>query len=59
LKFFSRLAGNSKPLPKLIAGALLRRAQNRHERQQCASRKALTRQDRRLRRILAFAGRFE
>ena len=59
LKLFGRLAANGKPLPKFIAGALLRRAQNRHERQQCAMRKALTRQDRRLRRILAFAGRFE
>jgi len=59
LNLCRRLAADGKPLPGLVAGALLRRAQRRHEKQQCAIRKALTRQDRRLRRILAFAGRFE
>jgi len=59
LKFFGKLAADGKPLPGFFAGVLLRRAQHRHEKQQCAIRKALTRQDRRLRRILAFAGRFE
>ena len=59
LKLFGRFAADGKPLHGFIAGALLRRAQRRHEKQQRAMRKALTRQDRRLRRILAFAGRFE
>ncbi len=59
LKLCRRFAADGKPLPKFFAGALLRRAQRRHEKQQRAIRKALTRQDRRLRRTLAFSGRFE
>ncbi len=59
LKVCAWLAGDGKPLPRLIAATLLRLAQRRYEKRQCAVRRALTRQDRRLRRILAFAGRFE
>jgi preprotein translocase subunit SecA len=52
-------AGNRNAVPALIARPLLRLAQRRHETRQRRIRKALIRQDRRLRRTLAFSGRFE
>ena len=51
--------GAARPMPRVLARALVDSAQNRHERRARRVRKALMKQDRRMRRTLAFAGRFE
>jgi len=56
LKLF---AGKRDAVSALVAKPLLRLAQRRYEIRQRRIRKALIRQDRRLRRTLAFSGRFE
>jgi len=59
INFLVRLTGDGKPVPGFISRLLLRFPQRKHEKQQCRVRKALTKQDQRLRRTLAFSGRFE
>jgi len=53
------LISEGKPLAKFLSGPLLRLPQQRHEKRQSRIRKQLMKQDRRLRRTLAFAGRFD
>jgi preprotein translocase subunit SecA len=59
LRFIARLAGDGKPVPRLVSRLIVRLPQRSHERKQCRTRKALMKQDQRLRRTLAFSGRFE
>jgi preprotein translocase subunit SecA len=59
INFLDRLTGDGKPVPGFISRLCLRFPQRKHEKQQCRVRKALTKQDQRLRRTLAFSGRFE
>ncbi len=58
-RLLAGLAHRGKPLPRLLGRALLRFAQRRFEARQARIRKALMKQDQRLRRTLAFSGRFE
>ena len=59
LKLIIRLCGQGNPLGGWLCLPFLRRAQRRHESQQAKIRKALMKQDKHLRRVLAFSGRFE
>ena len=59
LKLLRGMTAAGKPLPASISHRILRLPQKRHEVKQCRIRKALMKQDRRLRRTLAFSGRFE
>jgi preprotein translocase subunit SecA len=59
LKFMANLASTGKPVPGFVSRLILRLPQRSHEKKQCRMRKALMKQDKRLRRTLAFAGRFE
>ena len=59
LNFLSGLAGTGKPAPRFVSSFILRLPQRDYEKKQCRIRKALMKQDQRLRRTLAFAGRFE
>ena len=53
------LARGARPVPRIFARTLIEHAQNRHEARQRRVRKLLMKQDKRMRRTLAFAGRFE
>jgi preprotein translocase subunit SecA len=59
LRLLSRLCGQGNPFNGWMCLPILRRAQRRHELQQTKIRKALMKQDKHLRRVLAFSGRFE
>jgi len=59
LKFLSNLTSPGKPVPGFVSRLVLRLPQHNHEKKQCRIRKALMKQDQRLRRTLAFSGRFE
>ena len=59
LRLLSGLCGKGKPLGGWMCRPFLRRAQRRHERQQTKIRKVLMKQDKHLRRVLAFSGQFE
>ncbi len=59
LKFLAGLCKNGKPVPGFISRLMLRFAQRKYELKQSRMRKVLMQQDQRLRRILAFSGRFE
>ena len=59
LKLIGGLCAGGKPLYGWVCRPFLNLAQNRHEAQQARIRKMLMKQDRHLRRVLAFAGRFE
>ena len=59
LKFLNGMTSEAKPVPAFLNRLVLRLPQQRHEAKQCRIRKALTKQDQRLRRTLAFAGKFE
>ena len=59
LRLLSRLCGQGNPIPGLACLPFLRLAQRRYESEQSRIRKALMKQDKRLRRTLAFSGRFE
>jgi hypothetical protein len=59
LRFLASLAGTGKPVPAFVSRLVLRLPQRSHEKKQCRMRKALMKQDKRLRRTLAFSGRFE
>jgi preprotein translocase subunit SecA len=59
LSLLSGLCGKGKPLGGWVCRPFLRRVQSRHERQQTKIRKVLMKQDKHLRRVLAFSGKFE
>jgi preprotein translocase subunit SecA len=59
LSLLSRLFPQGTAVSGWLCLPFLRRAQRRHELQQAKVRKALVRQDKHLRRVLAFSGRFE
>ena len=59
LKFLANLTSTGKPVPAFVRRLVLRLPQRSHEKKQCRMRKALMKQDKRLRRTLAFSGRFE
>jgi len=59
LNLLSRLCGHGKPIPGWAGQFVLRRAQHSHEVQQTKVRRTLMKQDKQLKRTLAFAGRFE
>jgi hypothetical protein len=59
LKLLRGMTDAGKPLPASISHRILRLPQKKHESKQCRIRKALMKQDQRLRRTLAFSGRFE
>ncbi len=58
-RLLAGLAHRGKPVPDLLAGFTLRLIQRRFEARQARIRKVLMKQDQRLRRTLAFSGRFE
>ncbi|MCP4334573.1 MAG: prepilin peptidase [Gammaproteobacteria bacterium] len=58
-RFLASLSADGKPVPETISRFILRLPQRNHEKKQCRIRKTLMKQDQRLRRTLAFAGRFE
>ena len=59
LKGLSYLCIGDRPLFAWLCRPFLNLAQNRYEQQQAKIRKVLMKQDKHLRRVLAFAGRFE
>ena len=59
LKFLANLTSTGKPVPAFVSRMVLRLPQRSHEKKQCRMRKALMKQDKSLRRTLAFSGRFE
>jgi len=59
IKLMAGMTGEGKPVPAWLSRLILRLPQKRHEAKQCRIRKALMKQDQRLRRTLAFSGRFE
>ncbi len=59
IRFFSAATRPGRVMPAWISRLLLRLPQRRHETKQRRIRKALTQQDKRLQRTLAFSGRFE
>jgi preprotein translocase subunit SecA len=59
LRLVVGLCGYGNPVGGWLCLPFLRLAQNRHEAQQARIRKALMKQDKHLRRVLAFSGRFE
>jgi preprotein translocase subunit SecA len=59
LDFVAGLCTNGKPVPGFISRLMLRFAQRKYELKQSRVRKLLMKQDQRLRRTLAFSGRFE
>jgi preprotein translocase subunit SecA len=59
IKLMAGMTGEGKPVPAWLSQLILRLPQKRHEAKQCRIRKALMKQDQRLRRTLAFSGRFE
>ena len=59
LRFLARLSEKEKQLPAWVSRLILRLPQLSHENRQRRIRKALMKQDKRLRRTLAFSGRFE
>ena len=59
LRLLSGFCSKGKPLNGWTCRPFLRRAQYRHERQQTKIRKVLMKQDKHLRRVLAFSGQFE
>jgi preprotein translocase subunit SecA len=59
LNFVAGLCANGKPVAGFISCLMLRFAQRKYELKQSRMRKVLMKQDQRLRRTLAFSGRFE
>ncbi|MCP4767155.1 MAG: prepilin peptidase [Gammaproteobacteria bacterium] len=59
LSLVNRLCGQGNPVSGWLCLPILRLAQRRHEAQQSKIRKALMKQDKHLRHVLAFSGRFE
>jgi preprotein translocase subunit SecA len=54
-----RLLGRNRTVPQWLSRPVLRLAQNLYETRQSRNRKALTKQDKHDRRILAFSGKFQ
>jgi len=59
LKLLTKFCPGSKPIPNFISKLILRIPQHRNEKEQSQIRKMLMKQDRQLRRVLAFSGKFE
>ena len=59
LSLLNRLLGQGNPVSGWLCLPLLRLAQRRHESQQAKVRRQLMKQDKHLRRVLAFSGKFE
>ena len=59
LKLLTNFCPGSKPIPNFISKLILRLPQHRNEKEQSLIRKMLMKQDRQLRRVLAFSGKFE
>ncbi len=59
LRLVNRLCGQGDSVSGWMCLPFLRLAQRRYEAQQTKIRKALMKQDKHLRRVLAFSGRFE
>ncbi len=59
MRLLRSLCSSRRPIPAVISRSLLRSPQKGFESCQRRIRKALTKQDKRLRRTLAFSGRFE
>ena len=59
LKLLTNFCPGSKPIPNFISKLILRLPQRRNEKEQSLIRKMLMKQDRQLRRVLAFSGKFE
>ena len=59
LKLLTKFCLGSKPIPNFISKLILRLPQHRNEKEQSLIRKMLMKQDRQLRRVLAFSGKFE
>ena len=59
LNLLSWFCGKAKPVNGWMCLPILRSAQHRHEKQQTKIRRALMKQDKHLRRVLAFSGNFE
>jgi len=59
LSLVNRLCGQGNSVSGWLCLPILRLAQRRHEAQQTKIRKALMKQDKHLRHVLAFSGRFE
>lgn len=59
LKMLGKFTPGQKHLPGFIARLALRLPQQKNEQEQSRTRKKLIKQDRHLRRILAFSGKFE
>ena len=59
LKLLGSLSRSGKSVSKILSKLIVRLPQHRHEGKQRRIRKALMEQDKRLRRALAFSGRFE
>jgi preprotein translocase subunit SecA len=59
LKLLTNFCPGSRPIPNFISKLILRIPQHRNEKEQSQIRKMLMKQDRQLRRVLAFSGKFE
>ncbi|MCP4433754.1 MAG: hypothetical protein GY806_22510 [Gammaproteobacteria bacterium] len=59
IRVMARLCLGDRAIPGLLAGVILWLPQQNNERRQRIIRKQLTKQDQRLRRTLAFSGKFE
>ena len=59
IKLLTKFCPGNKPIPNFIGKLILRLPQQRNEKEQNLIRKMLMKQDRQLRRVLAFSGKFE
>ncbi len=59
LQLLTKFCPGSKPIPNFISKLILGLPQHRNEKEQSLIRKMLMKQDRQLRRVLAFSGKFE
>lgn len=59
IKLLTKFCPGSNPIPNFIGKLILRIPQRRNEKEQSLIRKLLMKQDRQLRRVLAFSGKFE
>lgn len=59
LRFLARIKGANKPIAGVLSRIILYFPQHKNEYIEARNRRLLTKQDRKLRRILAFSGKFE
>ena len=59
IQLFAKFCPGNKPIPKFIGKLILGLPQKRNEKEQNLIRKMLMKQDRQLRRVLAFSGKFD